>query len=62
MRKNSTRQAMDPDRYQMRSIKRQIVQLEKAMVRAETRIRSLAAASSEYQRIIDHFILKKDSE
>ncbi len=36
-----SRKAMDPDRFQMRAIKRQIIQLEKAMYRAEARIRSL---------------------
>ncbi len=39
----SRQRAMDPDRYQMRAMKRQIIQLEKAMVRAEVRIRGLQA-------------------
>ncbi len=33
---------MDPDRYQMRSIKRQIIALEKAMLRNEIRTRANA--------------------
>jgi len=39
---------MDPDRYQMRDIKRRLVQVEKALDRSNARIRVLSSALMDY--------------
>ncbi len=58
------RSGMDPDRYQMRDLKRRMASQEKALLRAEARIRDLQsrAVKHEADRMVFMAIAKRLEE